>query len=200
MKEYSFGNTHIYIKELPLEIEQLLLLCNNDIRGKVSMCKSMRRKREIIVSHLMVKDILGNEAMIDHDINGAPILVGVDGYISISHSTTDIAIAINPNHCIGIDIETWREQLIKVKERFLSQKEIIHYASPQLMLQAWTMKEALYKVAQSPGISLADDIMLPIEKDDDIAKVNTTKGMRDFEIHVIESTSSRCISLAYPLK
>ena len=81
----------------------------------------------------------------------------------------------------------------------MSQKEIIHYASPQLMLQAWTMKEALYKVAQSPGISLADDIMLPIEKDD-IAKVNTIKGMRDFEIHVIESTSSRCISLAYPLK
>lgn len=200
MNEYSVGNTHIYIKELPLEIDQLLHLCNNDIREKVNMSKSMRRKREIIASHLMVKDILGNNATIDHDINGAPILVGVKRFISISHSATEIAIAINPDYRIGIDIETWRDQLIKVKERFLSQKEIVHYASPQLMLQAWTIKEALYKVAQSPGISLADDIVLPIEKKNNIAKVNTKEGVRDFKIHVVESTSSRCISLAYPLK
>jgi phosphopantetheinyl transferase len=192
-------NTYIYIKELPNEIEPLMPLCSQSIRDKVEATNSPRRKREIVASHLLIKEILGENVSIAHDQNGAPILVGAQEYISISHSATEIAIAINPHCPIGIDIENWRDQLIKVKSRFLSQKEMEVYATPQLMLKAWTIKESLYKVAQVPGISLADDIILPSDGNDNIAIVKTPQGECQFLFHIITSSPSRCVTLAHPL-
>lgn len=190
-------NTHIYIKHLPLEIESCIPLCSQSIRDKVEKAISPRRKREIVASHLLIKEIFGESVTITHDENGAPLLDGAQGYISISHSATEIAIAVDPHRPIGIDIENWRDQLIKVKSRFLSQKEMEVYATPQLMLKAWTIKESVYKVAQSPGISLADDIMLPLSIEDNMAKANTHNGTKEFKIHEITSTPLRCITLAY---
>lgn len=199
MRTLKFHDTYIYIKELPTDIAPLLPLCSTEIQEKIKNVSSPRRQREIIASHLMINEIFNNKATIRHDENGAPIIIGIDGYISISHSATEIAIAFNPNNRIGIDIENWREQLIKVKSRFLSTKEEILYSTPQLMLQAWTIKESLYKVAQSPGISLDSDISLPTSLNDNIAKVNTTKGICQFSFHIIESSPTRCITLAQPL-
>ena len=191
-------NTHIYIRELPSEIDSLLPQCSAEIIEQLNSISSPRRKREIVARHLIIKDIWGESVNITHDENGAPLLCGVDGYISISHSATEIAVAYNPLHNIGIDIENWREQLTKVKSRFLSQGEMNIYNTPQLMLKAWTLKEAIYKVAQSPGISLADDIMLPLSTNDTIAKANTHDGVRDFQTYEIASTPSRCVTLAFP--
>ena len=199
MRTIEFHNTHIYIEELPTDITPLLPLCSHEIQEKIKNVSSFRRKREIIASHLMIKEIFNDKVSIIHDEYGAPTIIGINGYISISHSATEIVIAYNQNHRIGIDIENWREQLIKVKSRFLSQKEIEIYASPQLMLQAWTIKEALYKVAQSPGISLDCDILLPTNLLSNISKVNTTKGICQFSFYIIESTPTRCITLAEPL-
>ncbi|MBQ2046988.1 MAG: 4'-phosphopantetheinyl transferase superfamily protein [Muribaculaceae bacterium] len=192
-------NTHIYIRELPSEIDSLLPQCSAEIIEQLNSISSPRRKREIIARHLIIKDIWGESVNITHDENGAPLLCGVDGYISISHSATEIAVAYNPLHNIGIDIENWREQIIKVKSRFLSPQEMNIYTTPQLMLKAWTLKEAIYKVAQSPGISLANDIMLPLAPNETIAKVNTCDGIRDIQTHEIISTPSRCVTLAFPL-
>ena len=199
MIPYIYNNTRIYIKALPQDIEPLLAQCSPLIIEKISNSSSARRKREIIASHLLIKEIFGEGVTITHDENGAPLLNGAQGYISISHSATEIAIAINSHHPIGIDIENWRDQLIKVKSRFLSQSEMEVYNTPQLMLKAWTIKEAVYKVAQSPGISLADDIMLPPSIEGNIAKANTLNGTKEFQIHEITSTPLRCITLAYPL-
>lgn len=199
MKVLNFHDTHIYIKNLPSEIDSLLPLCDSDIQEKINNISSPRRQREIIASHLMIKEIFNNKVSINHNENGVPILNGANGYISISHSATEIVIAFNPNHRIGIDIENWRQQLINVKSRFLSQHEIEIYDSPRLLLQAWTIKEALYKVAQSPGISLDSDILLPSSLNSNIAKVNTINGIYPFSFHIIESSPTRCITLAQPL-
>ncbi len=199
MKTIEFHNTHIYIKELPTDITPLLQLCSSEIIEKIKNISSPRRQREIIASLLMLKEIFNHKVSIIHDEYGAPTIIGIDGYISISHSATEIVIAYNQNHRIGIDIENWREQLIKVKSRFLSQKEIEIYATPQLLLQAWTIKEALYKVAQSPGISLDSDILLPTDLNNNISKVNTSTGICQFSFHIIESTPTRCITLAQPV-
>ena len=199
MIPYIYNSTRIYIKALPQDIEPLLAQCSPLIIEKINNSSSLRRKREIIASHLLIKEIFGEGVTITHDGNGAPLLNGAQGHISISHSATEIAVAVDMHHPIGIDIENWRDQLIKVKSRFLSQKEMEEYATPQLMLKAWTIKEAVYKVAQSPGISLADDIMLPLSSEENIAKANTHNGIKEFQIQEIISTPLRCITLAYPI-
>ena len=192
-------NTHIYIRELPSDIDSLLPQCSATIIEQVNSISSPRRKREIVACHLLIKKIFGEGVSISHDENGAPLLCGAEGFISISHSATEIAVAYNPLHIIGVDIENWRDQLIKVKSRFLSPQEMDIYSTAQLTLKAWTLKEAIYKVAQSPGISLAEDIMLPLAIDETIAKANTHNGVRDFQTFEITSTPSRCVTLAFPL-
>ncbi|MBR5333030.1 MAG: 4'-phosphopantetheinyl transferase superfamily protein [Muribaculaceae bacterium] len=192
-------NTHIYIRELPSDIDSLLPQCSATIIEQISSISSPRRKREIVACHLLIKEIFGEGVSISHDKNGAPLLCGAEGYISISHSATEIAIAYNPLHIIGIDIENWRDQLIKVKSRFLSPQEMDIYSTPQLMLKAWTLKEAIYKVAQSPGISLADDIKLPLSTNENIAIANTLEGVKEFQIHEVESSPLCCVTLAFPI-
>ncbi|MBR3831669.1 MAG: 4'-phosphopantetheinyl transferase superfamily protein [Muribaculaceae bacterium] len=194
-----YNGTDIYIESLLFDIEQYLPLCNVDIVNKINHISSPRRIREIIMSHLLISKHIGEKAILCHSDIGAPYIKGNNCHISISHSSNQIALAINRNSPIGIDLENWREQLLKVKSRFLSNKEMKVYSTPQLMLKAWTMKESLYKVAESPGISLVDDIMLPLDSECDIANVNTLNGLKQFSINSIESTENHCLSIAQPL-
>lgn len=196
MEPITINDTRIYIEPIPNDIEPLLGKCDSDIIDSLGNVTSPRRRREIVITHLMIKRYVGRHASLYHDKNGAPMICGENCHISISHSATEIAIALNPNKPIGIDIENWREQLIKVKNRYLSATEQEIYNAPQQLLQAWTAKEALYKVAQSPGISLALDISLPIDGSD-IANVNTPNGKSSFKICHIEPSPTRCITLAY---
>ena len=63
---------------------------------------------------------------------------------------------------VGVDIEQWREQLVRVAPRVLSESEMAVYgASSDLLLRAWTMKETLYKAALTPGLDFRRDIVLP---------------------------------------
>lgn len=117
--------------------------------------------------HAAVGDIIarffGVDARIGHRDTGAPYLVGrEDISLTVSHSRDYAAIAFSTRRTIGVDIEQWREQLMRVAPRVLSESEMAVYSvSSDLLLHAWTMKEALYKAALTPGLDFRRDIMLP---------------------------------------
>ncbi|MCC8175193.1 MAG: 4'-phosphopantetheinyl transferase superfamily protein [Bacteroidales bacterium] len=117
-----------------------------------------RRSREIALRDILVAEAFGPEAKLVHDEHGAPSIAGFNGHISITHSRDSVALAISPSQRIGIDIEHPRDtQLQRVKERFVSPKD-----SPILsLLHLWTAKEAVYKAAASPGLSLTDIVVTP---------------------------------------
>ncbi len=60
----------------------------------------------------------------------------------------------------------------------MSENELAAYTSDALLLRAWTMKEALYKAALTPGLDFRRDITLPIPPDSEKA----TAGGRLFSI------------------
>lgn len=194
----SINDTHIYIEPIDVDIEPLLKLCDVAIINKIKEIASPRRRNEIIKTHLMIKQHIGNHATLQHDANGAPHIDGENCHISISHCATHVALAVNRNHRIGIDIENWREQLNNVRSRFLSPSEQQRINTPQQLLQAWTAKEALYKVAQTPGISLADDITLPTPNNP-YAQVATTTETSLFTITHIDLSPRQILTLAEPI-
>lgn len=102
------------------------------------------------------------DAMLCHHPSGAPYIYGDSRSISVSHCRSHAAIALSNTHIVGIDIENWREQLVRVAPRILSAEELTIYASPGLLLRSWTLKEALYKAALSSGIDFRKDIRLPM--------------------------------------
>lgn len=120
-------------------------------------------EREHAAVRAIIARFFGTDAIVGHRDTGAPYLVGrEDINLTVSHSRDYAAVAFSAAHTVGVDIEQWREQLVRVAPRVLSESEMAVYgASSDLLLRAWTMKEALYKAALTPGLDFRRDIVLP---------------------------------------
>ena len=66
------------------------------------------------------------------------------------------------NQSCGVDIETKRKQILKIKDKFLNQTDInnISIESISDITLIWTLKEAIYKLCQYPGIDFKDQIFV----------------------------------------
>lgn len=102
--------------------------------------------------------------MLGHQPNGAPVLTGVDAMVSVSHCPGAVCIATGPlGKRIGIDAECGLRggQLKRVADKFLTPAQKAVWGGDEWqLLRAWTIKEALYKAALAPGLTL-HDIPLP---------------------------------------
>ena len=170
------------------------MTANNDIRPRL-LCEheafelyiadiipdtGFRQRAERLATEAIFKKRFG-DITIGHDKNGAPYIVGLqDIKISISHCKNFCIAAISKTgRPIGVDIENPRAQLIRVKDRFLTDSEqkklelIINKragnsgntqrSKPTLpdiylgeLLRYWTIKEAVYKAALTPGLGLKE--------------------------------------------
>ena len=106
-------------------------------------------------------------------------------------------VASHPDKKIGVDIERWRNTLLKVKTKFLSQAEMDYYSSAADLLVAWTSKEAIYKAAGCPGLDFARDINLPLNNIDNKAIVHLHDEDRQFNIFTTAS-SEFTLTIAIP--
>ncbi|MDE6498343.1 MAG: 4'-phosphopantetheinyl transferase superfamily protein [Muribaculaceae bacterium] len=145
----------------------------------VVMCalpqEGTRREAERAAVAALLEHVLPGAEMI-HTAEGAPVIDG-GPYISISHSRTHAALAVCAGAPVGIDIETQRAQLARVAPRVLSEAELdIYGRSPEGLLQAWTLKEALYKAALTPGLDFRRDIHLPLGDEKNEASVAAPGG------------------------
>lgn len=127
----------------------------------------------------LVAEIFGENTTVGHKASGAPFIPDSDTQISISHSRHFAALACSRLRTVGVDIEEHREQLRRVAPRVLSAEEMeVYSATDNLLLRAWTLKEALYKAALTPGLDFRRDIALPLSAKDNHACV----AGRRFEI------------------
>ncbi|MDE6267927.1 MAG: 4'-phosphopantetheinyl transferase superfamily protein [Muribaculaceae bacterium] len=92
--------------------------------------------------------------LISHLPSGAPFIPShPELFLSVSHSAMHVAVAVSASRPVGIDIERWRPSLLKVARRFLSDSEFPNFSSfPRSLLTAWTIKEATFKLLNSPGL------------------------------------------------
>lgn len=138
MTEIEYGHSHIFITRL-------------DSRG--------REAERLAVSGL-VSHALGESVVPGHRPDGSPTISVPGIEISVSHCATCAVIALSDRH-IGIDVETDRSQLVRVAPRVLSPAELKYYSNN--LVGAWTLKEALYKAALTPGLDFRRDIHLPLD-------------------------------------
>lgn len=81
--------------------------------------------------------------------NGKPVVRGVRGGISISHSHDVLGILHDSERShTGLDIELIREKVLKIRYKFLSEKEkkFIPDDNVKMHIMAWCAKETLYKI------------------------------------------------------
>lgn len=110
-----------------------------------------------------------------HTADGAPLLYSEPERISVTHTDHLLAVATLPptpevdlerfseRAALGIDAErTDREQVLKVRPRFLTEQEqaLIPAGSLEANILAWTAKEAVYKAALTPGLDFQSAIRI----------------------------------------
>ena len=90
-----------------------------------SRLKAEQRQKEWLATRLLLKEMLGHEAIIHHHPNGAPYLSDAEKkQISISHTKDFVAIMLtDATQMAGIDIEYRSERVRKVRSRFLNAEE-----------------------------------------------------------------------------
>lgn len=191
----------LFVKTLD---EGISFACDED-RATVEKLgiKSESRYRESLAGRGMVRMALTTALL--HDRHGAPY-VNLDGvYISLSHSRNMIALAVSDRGPIGVDMEYPREQLYRVASKFLSPEEYLRYRTLPDLLRAWTAKEAIFKAASMPGLTISE-VILPDLSIGKIAPPDDYSGdapvgksnQSSHSCHKIFSLYSPCLYPAFP--
>lgn len=131
--------------------------------------RSERRRSEIIVTRLLVKDLFGDDAVLCHEESGAPY-VEVDGRrlamgFSLSHCRGWVVAAWSETEAVGIDVELVDPRIDRVKARVLNAEEMRFVGSSLWKAAvAWTAKEAVFKCAGKAGVDFQRDLCLDLSQ------------------------------------
>ena len=121
-----------------------------------------RRRSEWAATRLLLRELLGADAVVVYDSCGKPSLAG-GGNVSISHSRGYAAVALSDAHPVGLDIELCDRAVGGAKERFLRDGELLCYPPEQrnaAALLRWTASEALFKLVGNLGGNYRDNIFV----------------------------------------
>jgi len=143
----------ILVWEITETLDELL-----DLYGNINTSNytSEKRKKEHLISRLMVSKICKNEAIIYNEF-GAPELDNAK-HLSITHSNELVAVIISDTKS-GIDIEKISEKALRIASKFISEKNLIQLNKDKATL-IWCLKEAIYKWHQKGGVDFIKDIII----------------------------------------
>lgn len=160
---------------------QFLEKLTPDEQERFSGFGHMRRKCEFVATRLLRHDLFGFQH-IHYTAEGAPYIP--DGpFISISHAPNIVAIAVNKDHAIGLDLEPPRKDIHRVQHKFLSREELELFDcdAAEIVTRIWSAKEAMYKLAGRKKIIFAEELLLQPET----AEIWTGRIINpDHELHV----------------
>ena len=109
-----------------------------------------RAEREAVLK--LVHEAFGPDVGYTHDADGAPVVEGVDSYISVSHCSDRAVLAVRNEG----PVERFRPQLRRIARKFLTDAESA--AAPltdEALLRLWTAKEAVFKAASDPSLTVS---------------------------------------------
>lgn len=146
------------IGESRKELEELCRKLNVSV-SHIEEIKSNQRACEKLATQLIIALTLDNKAQLRHTEDGAPYIENSPIHISISHSAHLVAVAFS-SAPVGIDIEHKAEQVLRVREKFLNDRELaITLCNDKVVnMMFWTAKEAVYKIHGKKGIDFRNDI------------------------------------------
>ncbi len=125
--------------------------------------KGSKRESERLAEKALLTHIFNKDTELKHKEDGRPYIETPNTdkneiYLSISHSKSHLAIAISKNE-IGIDIENISERLLRVKDKFLSEKEQDKISlTTENLCKCWCAKEAIYKIAGNRAGLMGENI------------------------------------------
>ena len=134
-------------------------------KEKLFSFRSSNRKMEFVAARILRNRIFGLKHI--HYLSDGSPYIEDEKFISISHSKGVAALAVNEFHKIGLDIETPRNKILQLMDKFLSEQEKNNFdiTNPKEVTKLWSVKESFYKLANRKKIHFKSELC--IEKDSD---------------------------------
>lgn len=122
--------------------------------------KNSKKALEFLCSRLLLRLCKLDPNELFYNEFGAPTLKS-GKFISISHCKNYVTLLLSNQSC-GVDIETKRKQILNIKHKFLNPTDINNISVENIsdLTLIWTLKEAIYKLCQYPGIDFKDQIFV----------------------------------------
>ena len=122
--------------------------------------KNSKKALEFLCSRLLLRLCKLDPNDLYYNEFGAPKLKS-GKFISISHCQNYVTLLLSNQSC-GVDIETKRKQILNIKHKFLNQTDVNNISVENIsdITLIWTLKEAIYKLCQYPGIDFKDQIFV----------------------------------------
>jgi phosphopantetheinyl transferase len=141
------------------------------------------RKREFLGVRQIRNQLCPNESIINEP-NGKPKFLSSTLHLSVSHSKESVCMGISKSP-IGLDIEGIGPRILRVKEKFVNQKEMALYSieSQEDLTILWTIKESVYKLCNIQGLSFKNDIIAYQRSNNEHkCSVRTSEGEKEFTL------------------
>ena len=121
----------------------------------------MHRQCEWLTVRVLLKKIIGEEKQISYTSAGKPYLADSSYYISISHTKGHVAVAVDKNYPVAIDIEQISPRVEKLRSRFMNEAEEQHLSQNLPLIHSllhWSAKEAIYKYMDENDIEFKSQL------------------------------------------
>ena len=150
----SFVNIHWWsVTESEEALTHGIQLSKNSLNRLAAMKSEIHRRGFLSIRHLLLLEGYQDADLTYHE-SGKPMLA--DGsFITISHSFNLTCIAISKSYDIGIDLEMKRPKIQLIAKKFTTfhSLKMPTLARIERLTKIWCAKEAVYKVANQPGLS-----------------------------------------------
>ncbi|MBP7497933.1 MAG: 4'-phosphopantetheinyl transferase superfamily protein [Bacteroidales bacterium] len=146
-------NTDFFLSKLKLSSTEQQIFIN---------FSNNQRQKQWLSYRLAIEEILNSDKHINvYYKKDKPLIKNYN--ISVSHSFEYSSVIISKNHQAGLDIEKISPRILKVKQRFLNDKEIIqNYENNYIdkLYVYWCAKEAIYKLYNDKSLIFKDNIII----------------------------------------
>ena len=154
---------------------------------KLDGFNSISRKMEFVASRILRHRTVGFDK-IEYNEIGAPYIKG-RGFISISHTHSKAALAINNKFQIGLDLEKQRENILSLKHKFTSDEEELLFDTmdKKTVTKIWSAKEALYKLAGRKGLHFKSELNLsPADDNTWLGRITNPDHVLSVKLNIFE--------------
>ena len=162
-KELEQSKSVIGVWQITETEEELVRLGSvpSDEMEEISFIKNDSMRKQRLAVRALLCELFGEKVYLSHHDNGKPYLENSVTNISITHTQKYVAVILNDNEDVGIDIESLARDFSAVEQKALSEDEIEDLdedrKNEQLAIY-WCAKEAIFKRISAYNVDFAEQI------------------------------------------
>ncbi len=152
------------IEETEEELRELSAAPTDEME-EISFIKSESLRKQRLAVRALLNELFEEKVYLSHHDNGKPYLENSVTNISITHTTNYVAVILNDNEDVGIDIESLDRDFSVVERKALSDDELedIEDIEDQKdknehLAIYWCSKEAIFKLVSQYNVDYAEQI------------------------------------------